>query len=203
MKTTRTIAAVLFAAGLAVTVWYGPGVHARVAPKQLPVLPSDAGAVPPRSGAEAASNSADELDRGVRVVADAWALIEKNFADTASADRAFYQGAIPGMLGTLDPHSSFLTPAEYADMQRKQRAQYFGVGMMITVMDGNTVAMSRSPARPRRWRASAAATHRLGVDGVDALGMDSQKVADMLRGPRGTRSRHREPARLFGSRSAW
>jgi carboxyl-terminal processing protease len=186
MKTTRTIAAVLFAAGLAVLASYGPGVHAQAVPRPLG-NPDDGGAITPRSAQ--ASSSADELDRGMHVVADAWALIEKNFADPASADRAFYQGAIPGMLGTLDPHSSFLTPAEYADMQRKQRAQYFGVGMMITVMDGNTVAMEPFPGSPAALAGLRRGDVIVGVDGADARGMDSAKVADMLRGPRGTQVR--------------
>jgi len=187
MKTTRTIAAVLLAAGLAALACYGPGVHAQAVPKSS-ALPPDAGAIASRSSAEA-SKSADEMDGGIRVVADAYALIEKNFAEPASADRVFYQGAIPGMLGTLDPHSSFLTPAEYADMQRKQRAQYFGVGMMITVMDGNTVAMEPFPGSPAALAGLRRGDVIVGVDGVDTHGVDSAKVADMLRGPRGKQVR--------------
>jgi len=79
-----------------------------------------------------------------------------------SADRAFYEGAIPGMLGTLDPHSNFLNPAEYADMQRKQRAQYFGVGMLIGV-DGDYVwPWSRSRDLPRPRPAAARRLDRRG-----------------------------------------
>ena len=69
-------------------------------------------------------STADIDGSSVRAVTDTFALVEKNFADPVKPDRAFYQGVIPGMLGTLDPHSTFLTPAKYEDMQRKQRAQY-------------------------------------------------------------------------------
>ena len=65
----------------------------------------------------------DDLGQGVKAMTDAFSLIEKNFADPISSERAFYEGAIPGMLRTLDPHSNFLDPAEFQDMQRKQRAQ--------------------------------------------------------------------------------
>ncbi len=160
------IAAVSLAAGLAVLACYGPGVRAQAVP-----------------------NPADELDSGMRVVADAYALVEKNSASPISADRAFYQGAIPGMLATLDPHSSFLNPVEYAEMQRKQHAQYSGVGMLIGVMDGNTVALEPFPGSPALLAGLRRGDVVIGVDGNDARGMDSTKVADMLRGPRGTQVR--------------
>ena len=113
MKTTRIALAVSVAAGLALLALNSSGLHA-----QRMIEPGTSAEV----NAPVAPGSADPLDAGVRQVVDAYALIEKNFATEVPADKAFYQGAIPGMLGTLDPHSSFLDPAEYADMQRKQRA---------------------------------------------------------------------------------
>src|SRR4051794_29886719 len=69
----------------------------------------------PQIRARAASG--DDLDKNMKSVASAFALIEKNFADPVSSEKAFYQGAIPGMLHTLDPHSNFVDPAEYREMQ--------------------------------------------------------------------------------------
>jgi carboxyl-terminal processing protease len=158
--------ALSFAAGLALLAFHGARVNA-----------------------QSTSDSAAQLDAGVRQIVDAYALIEKNFAGEVPADRAFYQGAIPGMLGTLDPHSSFLDPTEYADMQRKQRAQYSGVGMLITVDNGNTVAYEPFPGSPAQLAGLRRGDVIASVDGVAALGMPSAKVADMLRGSRGTQVR--------------
>src|SRR5271165_3925940 len=74
--------------------------------------------------ARAASNG-DDIEKDMRSVAAAFALVEKEFADPVTSEKAFYEGAIPGMLHTLDPHSSFVDPKEYREMQRKQRAQYY------------------------------------------------------------------------------
>jgi len=166
MKTIRIVFAVLFAAGLALLLLHASGVHA-----------------------QSAAGSAAQLDSGMRQVVDAYALIEKNFAETVPVDRAFYQGAIPGMLGTLDPHSSFLDPAEYADMQTKQRAQYFGVGMLISVDNGNTVAYDPFPGSPAKLAGLRRGDVIAAVDGVSTLGMLSDKVKDRLRGPKGTEVR--------------
>jgi carboxyl-terminal processing protease len=164
MKTRNAIVAVVIVVGSALLApIYGPVIRAR-----------------------AASPSEDDLGRDMKSVAAAYALVEKNFADPVSAEKAIYQGAIPGMLHTLDPHSNFLDPAEYSEMQRRQRAQYFGVGMEITMDAGRVVVTQPFPGSP----ASVAGLRRgdiiMAVDDKDATGMDSGAVADMLRGPRGS-----------------
>src|ERR1051326_613203 len=134
-----------------------------------------------------AASTGDEIDKDMKSVASAFALVEKNFADPVSSEKAFYQGAIPGMLHTLDPHSNFVDPAEYREMQRRQHAQYYGVGMQIT-MDGpyKVVVMEPFPQSPA-WKADLRRGDIISaVDGKETTGMDSAAVADMLRGPKGT-----------------
>ena len=133
-----------------------------------------------------AATQGEDLDHTMRSVASAFALVEKNYADPVSSEKAFYQGAIPGMLHTLDPHSVFVDPAEYREMQRRQRAQYFGVGMEITMDQTRVVVMRPFAGSP----ASRADLRRgdtiVAVDGKDTTAMESPAVADLLRGPRGT-----------------
>jgi carboxyl-terminal processing protease len=74
-------------------------------------------------------------------------------------------------------------------MQRTQRAQYFGVGMLISVDNNNTVAYEPFPGSPAQLVGIRRGDVIAAVDGVNALGMKSDKVADMLRGPRGTQVR--------------
>jgi carboxyl-terminal processing protease len=139
----------------------------------------------PAIRAHAASNG-DDLDKDMRSVLAAYALVEKNFADPVESDKAFYEGVIPGMLHTLDPHSSFVDPKDYREMQRRQHAQYYGVGMQISMDGPNTCVMEpfvHSPA----WNADLRRGDIIAaVDGHETLGMGSDKVADMLRGPKGT-----------------
>src|SRR5579872_5352637 len=133
----------------------------------------------------AASNDED-MANGLRSIANAYSLIEKNFADPVPSERALYQGAIPGMLRTLDPHSNFLDPDEWREAQRRQSAQYFGVGMELTV-DGDQVVVGQpfpnSPALAAGLRRGDAI---IGVDKQDARGLELGAVANLLRGPRGT-----------------
>jgi carboxyl-terminal processing protease len=149
---------------------YGPGLRAYAA-------------------APAASATADDLDKDMKSVASAFALIEKNFADPVTSEKAFYQGAIPGMLHALDPHSNFVDPDDYREMQRRQRAQYYGVGMEILGADDHVNVM-----RPFYGSPAYNAGFRRGdvieaVDGKDVAKLDSGAVANLLRGPRGTQVR--------------
>src|ERR1017187_7051856 len=141
------------------------------------------------AGCVHAASQGEELDRTMRSVASAYALVEKNYADPVSSEKAFYQGAIPGMLHTLDPHSVFVDPAEYREMQRRQRAQYFGVGMEISMDQARVVVIRPFAGSP----ASRADLRRgdviVAVDGKDTTAMESPAVADLLRGPRGTQVR--------------
>ena len=143
---------------------YGPSIRARAATPQ------------------------DDLDKSFKSITTVLSLLEQNYADTVSSEKAIYQGAIPGMLRTLDPHSNFLDPTEYQDMQRKQRAQYFGIGMLISMdpVSNKVIAMEPFPGSPA-WRADLRRGDVIvAVDGKDVTKKDSAGVADLLRGQRGT-----------------
>jgi carboxyl-terminal processing protease len=133
----------------------------------------------------------EDLDKDMKSVADVFALVEKNYADPVSSEKAFYGdngrgGAIPGMLHTLDPHSNFVDPAEYREMQRKQHAQYYGVGMQIGMDGPKVIVMEPFVGSPAYNAGMRRGDWISAVDGKDTKGMDSAAVADMLRGEKGT-----------------
>jgi carboxyl-terminal processing protease len=166
MKIRNTgFAVIIVAASVLLAPVYGPGIRARAA----------------------STTTGDDLDREVRSVMDAYALVEKNYADPVNTQNAFYRGVIPGMLHTLDPHSSFVDPEDYKEMQRKMHAQYYGVGMEI-IMDGpKTVVMQPFIGSPA-WKAGLRRGDTIAeVDGHDCSTLNSGEVADMLRGPKDTK----------------
>src|ERR1700728_2689413 len=83
-----------------------------------------------------AQSSQDEsqIRDSLKTFTDVYALVEQNYAEPINgdkADTAIYDGAIPGMLRVLDPHSNFYDPKSYAKMREDQRGHYYGVGMVI------------------------------------------------------------------------
>src|ERR1041385_3749196 len=85
----------------------------------------------PRVEVASAASDDDSIRASFKSFTKVYALVEENFADPVKADKAIYNGAIPEMLRTLDPHSHFLDPKEYAANREDQRGHYFGIGMMV------------------------------------------------------------------------
>ena len=69
----------------------------------------------------AAPGGDSDVRDSLRQFADVYSLVEQNYAEPVNADKAIYNGAIPGMLHVLDPHSNFFDPKSYALLREDQR----------------------------------------------------------------------------------
>jgi carboxyl-terminal processing protease len=122
----------------------------------------------------------------------ALSAIETNYVEKIESDRLVY-GAVRGMLSTLDPHSSFYDPREYARMRERQEGHYYGIGIEISQISGDVVAQKIFEGSP-----SAKAGMRQGdvlarVGGEDTKTWNCETQTDCtdramkkLRGARGT-----------------
>ena len=132
----------------------------------------------------------DEITNSVKNFTNFYSTIQQNFADPMNADKAIYNGAIPGMLRTLDPHSNFFDPKALQAMREEQRGHYYGVGMQVIgrTLGGvmNTIVVNPfvgSPAYKGGLRPNDIIVE---VNDKNTVGMTSTEVADLLKGPRGT-----------------
>jgi carboxyl-terminal processing protease len=101
-------------------------------------------------------------------------------------DRAVYQGAIPGMLRMLDPHSNFFDSRQFALLREDQRGKYYGVGMVVAPRENHTVVVAPyvdAPAFKAGLRPGDVINK---VDDKTTEGLSTTEVADMLKGPKGT-----------------
>ena len=89
----------------------------------------------------------DRVTQRYKVFGAALAAVEGNYIGEVESDRLVYQ-AIGGMLQTLDPHSSFMDPRSYAQLRERQEGRYYGLGISITVIDGNITVMSLFEGSP-------------------------------------------------------
>src|SRR5437870_3014707 len=83
----------------------------------------------------------DKVPEHYKAFGAALHAIEANYVDDKADSENLVTGAIRGMLGTLDPHSSYFTPKEYAQMRERQEGRYYGIGISIQVFDGDVTAM--------------------------------------------------------------
>ncbi len=144
----------------------------------------------------AAQSASDEstLRDSLRSFTNVYSIVEQNYADkldTEKTDKAIYDGAIPGMLHTLDPHSNFYDPKAFAQMREDQHGKYYGVGMSIQPQpdkDGTTKIVVLAPfeGTPSFKAGIHPGDVIVSIDGKSTAGMDSAAVASLLKGPKGT-----------------
>lgn len=130
--------------------------------------------------------SQDELSQQYRMFTAALAAVEREYVEKLPSDRLVY-GAIDGMLKTLDPHSSFFDPKEYARMRERQEGRYYGLGITIQAIDGDITVMSIFEGSPAYKGGLRRGDIIARVEGQDAKGWTSDDAVKKLRGPKGTK----------------
>jgi carboxyl-terminal processing protease len=130
----------------------------------------------------------DNISAQQKTFVAALRAIETNYVDEVESDRLVYS-AIRGMLGTLDPHSSFFDPKEYAQMRERQEGRYYGLGITIASIDGDIVAQSVFEGSPANKMGVRRGDVIARIAGEDAKGWSTEQAMVKLRGPKGTNVR--------------
>ncbi len=139
------------------------------------------------AGSGTDQNSSNDF---LREFTEALDIIEKTHVDSVPGDKLIYS-AIKGMLRSLDPHSSFFDPKEYARLLEEQHSKYFGLGIRVRTLlrgDRGRVVIVEPPATgspaERRGLRAGDVISRIEGESIDDWTQD--EVVNHLRGPRGT-----------------
>ena len=141
-----------------------------------------------RVGAQSSQDESQIRD-SLKSFTDVYAIVEQNYAEPIQgdkADTAIYDGAIPGMLRVLDPHSNFYDPKAYAKMREDQRGHYYGVGMVIQQQNNKVYVITPYEGTPSFRAGIRPGDIIAAIDGKSTEGMSSDLVAKNLKGPKGT-----------------
>ncbi len=127
-----------------------------------------------------------QLQEHIRNLTNVLSIVQQDYAIPVDTDRALYEGAIPGMLRVLDPHSTFFDPRQYALIREGQRGKYYGVGMTIGVRQNHTVVLAPMVGSPASKAGIRPGDIISTIEGKSAEGLSTSEVADQLKGPKGT-----------------
>lgn len=129
---------------------------------------------------------ATDVQESVKDFTRVLAIVQHNYAEPVDSEHVIYDGAIPGMLRVLDPHSNFFDPRQYALFREEQQGKYYGVGMQVAPRENHTVVVAPFVGSPAYKAGIRPGDIILKVDGKICDGLTTNEVADMLKGPKGT-----------------
>ena len=144
--------------------------------------------------ARSEESQADDTYAKIKILSLVLHEIQQKYVEDEKPEDLIY-GAIRGMVDTLDPHSSFLTPDEMKDFQIETRGNFTGVGIEITVQDGVLTVVSPIEGTPAYEAGVEAGDQIVKVDGKLTKNMTLMEAIRLIRGPKGSSvvlSMHRE-----------
>ncbi len=127
----------------------------------------------------------DSTYEKLKILADVLAIVERNYVEPVKVNNLIH-GAINGMLETLDPHSSFMTPEVYKEMQTETRGSFGGIGFEITIRDKVLTVVAPIEDTPAHRAGIQSGDQILRINGKSTKGMSLMDAVKLMRGPEGT-----------------
>ena len=117
---------------------------------------------------------------------DVLGIIQREYVEETKPKDLLY-GAIKGMLETLDPHSAFMPPESFKEMQEETKGRFEGIGIEITTKDNVLTVVSPIEGTPAFKAGLRAGDQIVGIDGESTKNMTLMDAVKRLRGPKGSK----------------
>lgn len=138
------------------------------------------------SSRPAQADSEAEMFEKIKIFSLVIHEVQNKFVEQPEGEEMVY-GAIRGMLSTLDPHSSFLTPEEMKDFQHESQGSFFGVGIEISLRDGILTVVSPIEGTPAYKAGLQAGDQIIKIDDKSTKDMSLTEAVKLIRGEKGTK----------------
>jgi carboxyl-terminal processing protease len=123
---------------------------------------------------------------GLESFTNVLAIVQKNYVEEVGAQKLL-DGAINGMLNALDPHSAYLTPDLYKELQVDTEGSFGGLGIEITVRDGMLTVVSPIEDTPAYRAGVKAGDQIIKIEGELTKDMSLVEAVKKMRGPKGSK----------------
>ncbi len=125
----------------------------------------------------------EETYQSLKLFADVLEELEKNYVDEVKPEELVHN-AIKGMVGNLDPHSSFMPPDAFEELQDDTKGEFSGIGIVITMKDGILTVVSPIEGTPAYEAGITAGDIIVKIDDVSTKDMAMWEAVNKMRGPR-------------------
>lgn len=126
-----------------------------------------------------------EVYENLKVFTEALSIVKKNYVEDVKTKDIVY-GAIKGMLNSLDPHSGFMSPDVYKEMQVDTKGEFGGLGIQIGIKDGILTVIAPIEDTPAYKAGIKAGDKIIKINGEATKDMGLHDAVSKMRGVRGT-----------------
>ena len=135
-----------------------------------------------------ADDSKKERDtyRNLESFANVLTLMQQYYVDEIDTDKVI-SGAINGMLGSLDPHSAYMTPEDFKDLEEETTGTFSGIGIEITILDNVLTAVSPIEGTPAEKQGIRAGDQIVRINGESTKNMTLMEAVRKMRGVKGSK----------------
>ena len=132
--------------------------------------------------APSAFATAAETYRQLNLFGDVFEKVRNDYVEKPDEGK-LVEAAINGMLSSLDPHTSYMDPDAYREMQRSTKGEFGGLGIEVTEEDGLIKIVSPIDDTPAAKAGLLSGDVIAAIDGVATQGMTLDQAVDKMRGP--------------------
>jgi carboxyl-terminal processing protease len=126
----------------------------------------------------------NNLYKNLETFANVLTLIQEYYVDEVDSAKVI-NGAINGMLGSLDPHSAYMTPEDFKDLEEETSGSFTGIGIEISIRDGVLTAVAPIEGGPADKKGIKSGDQILRINGELTKTMTLMEAVKKLRGERG------------------
>jgi len=141
--------------------------------------------LPLQGHAEISEEQRQSTYQQLETFANVLSILQENYVDDIDA-RKVIEGAISGMLFSLDPHSSYLKPEDFKELQEETEGSFSGIGIEVTIEDGLLTVVSAIEETPADRAGLKAKDIIVKIDGELTQSMNPMEAIKKLRGPAGS-----------------
>mgnify|MGYP000481935258 CR=1 FL=1 len=126
------------------------------------------------------------LYKDIKTFNEVFDMVKKNYVEEVDST-TLIQGAINGMIRSLDPHSSYMTPELYKEMEVETQGQFGGIGIEITILKDMLTVVSPIEGTPAFAAGVKPGDQIIRIDGKSTKDITTMEAVKKLRGPKNTK----------------
>src|ERR1700685_1815906 len=124
--------------------------------------------------------STEDLESALKRFTEVVSIVQTHAADPVNTQQSIYEGAIPGMLRTLDPHFIFFDPDQNEQLKQMENSERKGFGTVVSVLPGRVIVLQALPGTPSAKAGLQPGDEIVAVNGVVLARLEFDQIVGYL-----------------------